>query len=192
MIKYLFLIFVLASCGANKVNLIDEKDIELIPYKGREVLIFETNEEEKDTILLNGYERYSKEGGDFLTPKIVVTETESYYLNSLKDNGKVSYSEVILELNPYSLIFDFPDFKNVICSSYQNLDEFKKMKLSELSIKGKVYNDVKVLIHSQEKIDYEINFADKIYWSLSEGYLGFDHKELKYRLIEKYIPESKV
>ena len=69
-----------------------------------------------------------------------------------------------------------------------SLSEFDKIPNTELTIDNKVYKDVKVFEASNYAKQYEQrdNYAERFYWSLSQGFLGLDRRDEKWRLIKKY------
>jgi hypothetical protein len=68
-----------------------------------------------------------------------------------------------------------------------NLNQFDSIPLSSMHIGNKKYADVKVL-QSDGYFRERDNFAERIYWSVSQGFLGLDRKNEKWRLIKKYLP----
>jgi hypothetical protein len=71
-----------------------------------------------------------------------------------------------------------------------SLADFKKMPNTKLTVGNKTYNDVKVLEAGEKQNVFRSN-VERIYWSVSEGFLGLDKRDEKWRLVEKYIPCSK-
>jgi len=80
-------------------------------------------------------------------------------------------------------------------SWFYNMDsysllEFENMSNSELTIVNKIYKDVKIFEASAYAKQFEErdNYAERFYWSLSQGFLGLDRRNEKWRLIKKYVP----
>jgi hypothetical protein len=71
-----------------------------------------------------------------------------------------------------------------------SLSEFKNIPNSELTIDSKICKDVKIFEASEYAKQYEQrdNYAERFYWSSSQGFLGLDRRDEKWRLIKKYVP----
>ena len=65
--------------------------------------------------------------------------------------------------------------------------EFDSIPLSKITIDKKVYDDVKIF-ESDGSYEQRDNYAERFYWSVSEGFLGLDRRNEKWRLIKKYVP----
>lgn len=185
-IFYTYIAFLLlTSCGTEQFSL-NKEDLNIIPYKGDEVLIFESSQNKLDTIFLNGYEKFyisAKRLSLFPTDKF-----ETYYLKaSIYDVNYNDYTDyhVLTELvqagDNTNITFNI-QIQDITCFAFFRKEEFKKLNLNNLTIKGKTYNDVKIIEMDNEDEDF-MKYADKFYWSLSQGFLGFDYKNLQYRLI---------
>lgn len=187
--SYIASIF-LISCGTEEFSL-EKKDLNIIPYKGNEVLVFESSEKKLDTIFLTGYEKYYKSAKRlslFPTDKF-----ETYYIKaSIYDINYEAYTdfhtlaELVQARDNTNLTFDI-NIQGISCFAFFGAGEFENLKRTDLTIKEKTYNDVKVIKMDEENNDY-IKYADRFYWSLKEGFLGFDYKNHQYRLIKKYTP----
>lgn len=183
-------IILLTSCETEQFSL-DKDDLNIIPYEGNEVLVLESREKKLDTIFLNGYEDFYKSAKRlslFPTDKF-----ETYYIKaSIFDINYKDYTDyhVLVELvqarENTNLTFSIK-IQDISCFAFFGDGEFEKLKFTDLTIKNKIYNDVKIIEMDKDDQDYVKN-ADRFYWSLNDGFLGFDYKKLQYRLIKKYTP----
>jgi len=180
----------LISCG--KDFKIDKKDFEIVPYKGNEVLIFESDKQDRDTIFIIGIENYSSTFGPMeLFPdehevyRVQTKRTDPNYDRYLE--GK-SLIELVAGEGGTSIWFDIAMKRSWYYGQYVfDKSEFEKIPLTELKINELTYNDVKV-IESDGSYEERDNYAERFYWSIKNGFLGLDRRDEQWRLIKKYVP----
>ena len=68
-----------------------------------------------------------------------------------------------------------------------DLNQFDSIAMKSMEIYSTKYNDVKIL-KSDGRYSKRDNYVERIYWSVSEGFLGLDRRDEKWRLIKKYVP----
>jgi hypothetical protein len=173
-----------------------KNDINSIPYKGSEVLVFRSDKNRMDTIFLKGMSNFNGCGDPLAVfpdkcdgISLSCTRTDPNYERYLEEQRLVQIvatpgrqTEISFEITLRGSWFYNMD-------SY-SLTEFENMPNSELTIDNKVYKDVKIFEASEYAKQYEQrgNYAERFYWSLSQGFLGLDRRDEKWRLIQKYMP----
>ncbi len=180
----------LISCG--KDFKIDKKDIGIVPYVGNEILVFESDKKDLDTIFLVGIENYSTSFGPMeLFPdeheiyRVKTKRTDPNYDRYLE--GK-SLIELVAVEGGISIEFDIAMKRSWYYGKYAfGKSEFEKTPLTELIIGDLNYNDVKVF-ESDGSYNDRDNYAERFYWSVKNGFLGLDRRDEKWRLIKKYVP----
>lgn len=180
----------LIACG--KDFKIDEKDFDIVPYQGNEILIFESDKHDRDTIFLVGIENYSTPFGSM---ELFSDEHEIYRVKTKRTDpnydryleGK-SLIELVAGEGGTSIRFDIAMKRSWYYGKYVfDKSEFEKIPMTELNIKSSNYNDVKV-IESDGSYQERDNYAERFYWSVENGFLGLDRRDEKWRLIKKYVP----
>jgi len=191
---YYILLTTFASCSSHFK--LKKEDIKYIPYKGNEVLVFQSDQNRMDTIFLKGMSDFNGCGDPLaISPdkcdgiSLNCTRTDPNYDRYLEGQHLV---EIVATRNGATHIsFDIglrgSWFYNM--DSY-SLSEFENMSNSELTIVNKIYKDVKIFEASAYAKQFEErdNYAERFYWSLSQGFLGLDRRNEKWRLIKKYVP----
>ena len=179
------LVFTTPSCYHKLQN----DYLEYIPYSGNEILIFQSDLNRMDTIFLTGINEYDISGKTLRTYQAIsvnyVRTTLDYnryfsqnqlikIMATKKGESRISFYEALKEAS----------FCNI--GSY-GLSDFENMPDSELTIGDKTYKDVKVFEADEDAKYYESrdNYVERFYWSFSEGFLGLDKKDEKWRLIKK-------
>ena len=178
------------ACG--KDFKIDKKDFDIVPYQGNEILIFESDTQDRDTIFLVGIDNYSTPFGKMeLFPdeheiyRVKTRRTDPNYDRYLE--GK-SLIELAAGEGGTSIWFDIAMKRSWYYGKYVfDKSEFEKIPMTELDINGSKYNDVKV-IESDGSYQERDNYAERFYWSVENGLLGLDRRNEKWRLIKKYVP----
>lgn len=189
-----FFMTVFVSCS--KHYRLKKGDIKYIPYKGNEVLVFQSDKNRIDTTFLKGITEFNGCGDPLaMFPnkcegvRLNCTRTDPNYDRYLE--GKELVELVATQSGETYISFDIvlrgSWFYNM--DSY-SLSEFDKLPNSELTIGNTVYKDVKVFRASDYAKQYEQrdNFAERFYWSVSKGFLGLDRRDEKWRLIKIYEP----
>jgi hypothetical protein len=192
--SYCLIVATIVSCS--KHYRLKKNDKKYIPYKGNEILIFYSDKNREDTIFLTGVGNGSGCAGsqDPFPDKcdgisINCTRTDPNYDRYLEGKQLV---EVQASQNGQSHI----SFDIVLRGSWfynmdsYSLSEFEKIPNSELTIDNKTYKDVKIIEASEYAKQFENreNYAERFYWSISQGFLGLDRRDEKWRLIKKYEP----
>jgi len=171
-------------------------DIKYIPYQGNEILVFKSDKERMDTIFLKGVSKFNGCGDPlaFFPDKcdgvsLNCTRTDPNYNRYL--DGKSLVTIVATSSKQTHISFEI-----VLKGSWfysmetYSLSEFENIPNSELIIDNKTYKDVKIFEASEYAKQYEkrVNFAYRFYWSLSQGFLGLDRRDEKWRLTKIYTP----
>jgi len=190
----LFLVAAIVSCS--KHYRLKNEDLKYIPYKGNEVLVFQSDKGRMDTAFLKGMSNFNG-CGDPLA--ISPNQCDGIRLNCTRtdpDNDRYLEGKQLVELVAAPNGETHISFDIVLKGSWfystdsYSLSEFDKMPNTELTIDNKVYKDVKVFEASDYANQYEQreNYAERFYWSVGKGLLGLDRRDEKWRLIEIYEP----
>ena len=193
-LTYCFVVTTVFSCS--KHYKLKKDDIKYIPYKGNEILVFQSDKNRRDTIFLNGMSDFNGCGDPLaISPdkcdgiSLNCTRTDPNYDRYL--DGKNLVEIVATSSREAYISFDIKLKGSWFYSmdSY-SLSEFDKIPNSELTIDNIVYKDVKIFDAGDYAKQYEQreNYAERFYWSLSQGFLGLDRRDEKWRLIKKYEP----
>jgi hypothetical protein len=193
---FIYCLFVTTIVSCSKHYRLKKDDIKYIPYKGNEVLIFQSDIGRMDTTFLKGMSDFNGCGDplDMFPDKcdgisLNCTRTDPNYDRYLE--GKQLVEIVATSSGNTHISFDIvlrgSWFYNM--DSY-SLSEFDKMPNSELTIGNTIYKDVKIFEASDYAKQYEQreNYAERFYWSVSKGFLGLDRRNEKWRLIKIYEP----
>jgi len=196
--KFIIIIFGILiffySCG--KKSKIPDYAYEIIPYEGNEILVFESSNNDRDTIFLKGFDRFMAGGNplDFFPDKSEIYQLKCIRSDPNPPNGEHRYldGKFLIELYPvgkndYGVNFD------IIAkwSWYYGKKHFSKSELdsipnSRIFINGKEYDDVKI-IEANDSYSNRDDRIEKFYWSLENGLLGWEKKNEKWELIKKYV-----
>ena len=177
------------SCRTHRI---DKKYYNRVPYNGNEILVFESSENENDTIFLKGTETFklyahqlfegneqyhtvSCDCADPYSPTRIF-KNQSFVSLSAKEDGKTYITIRAILRNAY---FHYAHF---------TVEEFDDIPLNTIRIGNKNYTDVKIV--ETKKRQKHDNFAIRFYWSVSEGFLGLDKKDSEWRLTKKYVPQQ--
>ncbi|WP_138435146.1 hypothetical protein [Winogradskyella algicola] len=191
-VHILILILLLAFVSCSKEYKIDKSDYSLIPYNGNEILVLKSTENKLDTIFINGIERY------FASSDPLAFFPDQHEIQNL--NCKISdpnYNrylpgKVLIELRASSdgtqIWFDIIMKESwYYGKKIYSKTEFDSVPITKMIIDDKVYNDVKIF-ESDGSYEQRDNYAERFYWSLSQGFLGLSKRNEKWRLIKKYVP----
>ena len=192
-ISILILGFVFVSCGRN--YRIDKKDLKYIPYEKSEVLVFKSDQNRLDTIFLKELRRYNGcydplaiSSNDCEGYSMDCKRSDPYYDRYLEGQELVSvgtaYGKTYIS---FDIMLKGSNFYNM---AHYGLKEFDSIPNFEITIENKKYIDVKVFTPDEygEQYSARENYVDRFYWSVSEGFLGLDRRDEKWRLIKKYVP----
>jgi hypothetical protein len=189
----LLFVIVFVSCGRN--YRMDKSDLNYIPYNGNEILILRSDLNRMDTIFIkemrkfNGcYDPLSIFPDNCEGYEIVTKATDPNYDRYLEGQGLVS---IVKSKDGETYINFGISMKGSWFYGAElyplNLSRFDSIPISSMEIENKKYNDVKTL-KSDGRFCKRDNYVEKIYWSVSEGFLGLDRRDEKWRLIKKYVP----
>lgn len=179
------------SCG--KSYKLKKGDLDYIPYKGNETLVFESDQGHADTIFLSGTHPFNGCGDPLaIFPDkcegimMTCTHTDPNYDRYLDGHDFVS---LVAHGDETDISFDIA-MKGSWFYDYHpySLTLFDNMPNRELTIRNKKYSDVKVFEAGEYGRQFKDrdNYAERIYWSVKEGFLGLDKKDEKWRLVGKY------
>jgi hypothetical protein len=202
----LFLIISCTVAACRTVHKIPEMDYEIIPYKGNEILVFESNMGNKDTVFLQGIQRFISPVNQWSFPlrnaeyfRIISKRSDpnirngrNRYLDSLKFITLYNDGETKIEIN-FSA-------KNawLYGSEVYTKNEFSKLKDTIMTIGQRQYTDVLIITpkwkitETNNDVNTErSNTITKLYWSKKNGVIRYDklHEEF-WELRNKYIPAS--
>lgn len=184
----------LASCGRN--YRIDEKYLEYIPYEESEILVFKSDQNRMDTIFLNGLRRFN---GCYDPLSFSSDHCEGYSMTCTRSDPNY---DRYLEGKELVNVGASPDGKTYISfdiklrsswfysMEHYSLHTFDSIPSVTMTIDSKTYRDVKEFEPDEYGKQYSSrdHFVEKFYWSKSEGFLGLDTRNEKWRLIKKYVP----
>ena len=191
---YSFILTIIVSCNSHYK--LKKDDIKYIPYEGDEILVFKSDKKGIDTIFLKGMSNFNACGDplDIVPDKcdglsLNCTRTDPNYDRYLEGKSLV---EIVATSNGETHI----SFDIVLKGSWfysmgsYSLYEFENMPNAELKIDNTIYKDVKIFEASQYAKQYEQrdNYAERFYWSLSQGFLGLDRRDENWRLVKIYTP----
>ncbi|MBO9200797.1 MULTISPECIES: hypothetical protein [Niastella] len=177
-IIFVLTLLILSACDSDSGRRLSINSKKFIPYKGHEWLIFKSDQGEKDTIKLSGYE-------DFYTAVGSVshyTNYETYRLNclwplhnagdSLKSK-KYLISVSVAQTGKTDVSFSYDDWsKYYHFWSNEDLDSIYKRNKEVVQIGSNVIADV-VRIRNQELGTSAPTYMSIIYWSMTKGIIGF-------------------
>ncbi len=195
----LILFVALSSCVRNYK--IPKEDYSLLPYTGKEILVFRSSKGDTDTIFLQGKSTFSSWTSTWdVFPKnaehcIILAKSS----DPSPPNGKQRYLD---SLNFITLLNDGETKIQIkftakdawfYCDSVYTKQTLTNTKNITLNIKGTSYKDVIILTPNknvQEK--YNGTYSDrpntiyKLYWSRKDGIIRYDKKDEYWELIKKY------
>lgn len=171
---------------------IDKTDYSLLPYNGNEILVLQSTKNKLDTIFINGIKRYSADSDP------LAFFPDQYEIHRLickisdPNNDRYLPGKALIELKASSdgtqVWFDIIMKESWFYGkTIYSKSEFDSVPISKMTINNKIYDDVKIF-ESDGSYEYRDNYAERFYWSLSQGFLGLDKRETKWRLIKKYVP----
>jgi hypothetical protein len=190
-IKYLIVIIILLSlisCG--KRNKLNKENLNYIPYKENETLVFKSDRDDLDTIFLTGLRRFNGCNDplaffpdDCEGYTLTCTKSDPNYDRYLEEKGLVEI--VAVSGNRTLISFDITMKRSWFYNMESfTLEQFDSIPNNELKIKNKIYSDVKVF-EADGSYEQRDNYVERFYWSVSGGFLGLDRRDEKWRLIKK-------
>lgn len=183
--------FLFVSCGSN--YRLDKESLKYIPYEKNEILVFKSDRNDLDTIFITGLRRFN---GCNDPLAIFPDNCEGYTLTCTKSDPNYDrYLEqkelveiVATSNNQTHISFDITLKRSWFYNMASfTLEQFDSIPITELKIETEIYKDVKVF-EANGSYNQRDNYAERFYWSLTEGFLGLDRKDEKWRLINKYLP----
>lgn len=192
--KYILILLALltiVSCGRN--YRLDKDGLKYIPYEDNEILVFESDRKDLDTIFLTGLTRFNgcSDPLSFFSDKcegysLACTKTDPNYDRYLEQKSLVDI--VAVPGNETRISFEITMKRSWFYNMESfTLKQFDSIPNAELEIKSKTYTDVKIF-EADGAYSQRDNYAERFYWSVSEGLLGLDRRDEKWRLIKKYVP----
>jgi hypothetical protein len=177
-------LLVLLSCGTK----IRKEDTKYIPYKGNEILVFQSNQNELDTIFLTGISKFN---ACYDPLSLFKPACEGKELSCKKSDP--NYDRYL----PYQTFMSISKIKNKTYigfditlrnswfygKGYMDLEHFKNLPTTELKIGDVVFNDVKIFEADNSYIKRD-NYVVRFYWSVSQGFLGLDQRNRNWRLLK--------
>lgn len=182
---FIFNILVLSSC----VTKLKKYETKYIPYNGNEILVFQSNLNELDTIFLTGISKYNAcyDPLSLLKPscegkKISCKRSDPNYDRYFTNETLMSISKI---KNKTLIGFDIKlRHSRFYGKEYMDLEDFKNLPNSEMKIGNVILYDVKI-IESDNSYFERDNYVERFYWSVSHGFLGLDQRDRNWRLIKK-------
>jgi hypothetical protein len=184
---YIYIFFTLFFTSCVTKYKIQENEFKFIPYKGNEILVFESNEKEVDTIGLKTFEGWYRT--QKVPYRIFHNKYEKYGIELTHNASKITDSipGFIIEISA----FDWKGLRidlrtkstnfNYINQTRHTVSEFDSIPSIEMKVNELIYNDVKIILGEKPKNETE-NHIIQFYWSKKYGLLGWDNKNRKWRL----------
>ena len=178
------LILVLLSCGTK----LKKDETKYIPYNGNEILVFQSNHNELDTIFLTGISTFNAcyDPLSLLKPscdgkELSCKRSDPNYDRYFTDKSLMSISKI---KNETFIGFDIKlRYSWFYGKGYMYLEDFKNLPNSEIKIGDVIFNDVKIIESDNTYIERD-NYVERFYWSVSHGFLGLDQRNRNWRLIK--------
>jgi|SRR5688572_27482034 len=185
MVRYMSItILIFNMLGCTKTYKLTADDLKLNPYKGGEILVFNSNQGETDTIFVLEVRKHKARIDPLSTVPQFKEKLEVVvqYTNPIAYGGKEERDKDIFfdlstgENGDISLGFR-PKAKNAWFYSPNGYsrDQFEKLPISKLATKKYEYDDVIKLEPDMRFYDRE-TFVAMVYWSKSKGYVRYDLK----------------
>lgn len=178
------LILGLSSCGTK----LKKEDNKYIPYSGHEILVFQSDQNELDTIFLTGKAKFNACYDPLSVFKLACDgnrlsckRSDPNYDRYLTNQSLMSISKIKNEtFIGFDIMLRHSWFYG---KDYMDLENFKKLPNSEVMIGDKIFNDVKIIEADNLYIKRD-NYVERFYWSVSHGFLGLDQRNRKWRLVK--------
>jgi len=196
-ILYLLILIIFTSCGNN--YLLNDNDKKWNPYKGNEVLVFESNKGQIDSIHLRG--AYIEK--NVLSPYAIFPdsiEILKVYCNNYDPNSNfLCGDDEFIEIRPaspadgdYSSFFFVLTMKNAIIEGqFHFIENLDTINVTSLDINNRKYNDIAIIkgIYEDNIFEWEKPNNQIIYWSKTDGIVMFDLGDGNiWKLKNKYAP----
>ncbi len=193
---FIFILILIQLFACGRTYELTESDKELIPYEGNEILVFQSSNEDLDTIFLTGFRKFNAQSDPLAFfpdvhegSALTCTKSDPNYNRYLDEKSLVSVSPTS---NKQTLLnFDITLKRSWFydLNSY-SLEQLDSIPNSNLVIGTRTYSDVKIFNTTEyaKQFSERDNYAERFYWSLTEGFLGLDRSDEQWRLIKKYVP----
>ncbi len=156
------MVLMLFSCKTYKIS---QSDLEWQPYKKGDILIFESNKGEIDTINIKNVEVYTNPNDP-----LVVFPTKLQTLFVLGENAAVLEFKAGEKSTDIHFILRLGKNNLKYPCTVLDIKEFENMKMK----KGKYRIEAKEYYDNMKDVPFDLRY---IYWSKEYGYLGLEFKE---------------
>lgn len=182
----LLIIFLAFICFVNLKtnNRLTDNDIKFNPYKVGDTLVFKSNRNERDTLIVYSIHRrkLSEKCYSFLNciyTNLFCETWEGYYINITKPNSNWTGSSLLTiraERDKTKTIYFDLRIDNAwwYGDSEINLDTINLYKVTSFNTVNTTINDVLVIVSENKDYLDRDNYIKKLYWSKSLGLIGFD------------------
>lgn len=190
----LFCISVIGIFGCSPTYKLNKEDLEWNPYEGGEILIFQSNKDDIDTIFIKEVKKESVPVDPLAIFQKYYEVLDVYVKHSnptpIHEHNYVENSFLnIAATSDKNTIIDFDlaaKNSSFYASSYYKKD-IDMLPVRKLVTKKFTYNDV-IILEPQSLEYYERDeFITAVYWSKGNGYVRYDLKNgVFWELIKKY------
>lgn len=185
-ILYILLSLIILSCI--KTYKIPKNLFALNPYETGEILIFKSNTNKKDTIMISNISNFIS-----VNDPLNLFANKEEFLDVGSIHGRLFFSIVSREKKGIIISFNFTSkYAWFYGKNDYTLDELNKLSFKSITIKDKEYNDVWVLNATDREYEHRDNFIEKLYWSKSNGIIRFDKKNNEVWILTKIDNKFKV
>ena len=186
-----WLLFMTSSCKSYKLT---RDDLKWNPYKGNEILVFQNDNGDIDTIFVISVERLKN-------PDDPLAVSPNYHESvevMVKHSDPTPPNDHRYLQSPFLKLYSAKDKNTLInfaltaknawfYSGKYNKNELEKLATAELVTKNFKYDDVLRLVPKSMEYFERDEFITTVYWSKKDGYVRFDLKNGVYwELIKKY------
>lgn len=185
LIIILILFFVLIGIVFLKTNnRLTENDIKFNPYQVGDTLFFQSDRNEKDTLIIYSLDRrkLNEKCYSFLTciyTNIFYETLEGYYINTTAPNKTWTGNSLITiraEKDNYKTIY-FDLYVDNACwygDSETDLDKIRLYQTTSFNTEKMTINDVIVIVSENKDYVDRDDYIKRLYWSKTLGIVGFD------------------
>nr|WP_321237643.1 hypothetical protein [uncultured Psychroserpens sp.] len=183
----------LTSCGST--YRIQETEYNYIPYNGNEILIFESNKNDIDSIKLKEYKGWSRPSK--YPYRLSSEKYEKYGFELIQSKSSNSNPDFIVEIfasNWKGLRIDIrakSENTNYINQNRFTKQEFEEIPRHSMKLNGIEYVDVIIIEGNISSYPNDSQII-KFYWSEKNGLLGWNKESTEWRLLKKYVPQQRV
>lgn len=169
-------LFMLFSCRTYKIS---QNDLKWQPYKDGDVLVFESNKGELDTITIRSIEKYTNPDDPLA---VFPNKLQSLFVIGEKNILKISAGKKGTYVN-----FEICLGKNnlVYPCTIRSINELQNLKINE---KDYIVIEAKEDCENLKNRSFDLRY---IYWSKEYGYLGLEFKDNYIWSLKSFIREGK-